>query len=242
MEGTFAIIGNNWGNKIYNILLELKCKVIKVNLKSPKNYKNDDAYIKNLRKQLTLIKKDYKIIWIAITPNKKKQFQIVKECLKKKFHLIIEKPWLVSRTETEYLKKIQKKNNLLVGFHFEYLYLNFLKKNRLKFKNLVNDLVLNFHVKNKNLKKNHKSELGSHLTAIKKYYFPKTKKYKMNTGFKKNLRNISIKIKNKKILFNFTNNTENIIQKFIKDYTNHLKKNKKFKFDFDFIFSDELIK
>ena len=39
----------------------------------------------------------------------------------------------------------------------------------------------------------------------------------MNTGFKKNLRNISIKIKNKKILFNFTNNTENIIQKFIKD-------------------------
>jgi hypothetical protein len=242
MKGTFAIIGNNWGNKIYNILSELKFEVIKVNLKSPKNYKNEDAYLRNLRKQLNLIKKNYKIIWLAISPNKKKQFLIVKECLKKKFHLIIEKPWLVTKNKTEYLQKIQKKNNLLVGFHFEYLYLNFLKKNKFKFSNLTNNVILNFHVKNKNLKNNHKSELGSHLVAIKKYYFPRIKNCKISTGFKKNLRNISVKIKNKKIIHNFTYNTENIIQKFLKDYLNHYNKNKKFKLDFNFMISDKLIK
>ena len=39
MKETFAVIGNNWGNKIFNILLALNFKVIKVNLKSPKRYK-----------------------------------------------------------------------------------------------------------------------------------------------------------------------------------------------------------
>lgn len=238
MKETFAVIGNNWGNKIFNILLALNFKVIKVNLKSPKRYKNDKAYLYHLNKQLNLIRKECSIIWLAITPNKNKQFQIVKKCLNKKFHLIIEKPWLVSINKTKYLEKIQKKNKLLVGFHFEYLYLNFLKKNELKFKNLANSVVLNFHVNNKKLKKNHKYELGSHLFAIKKYYFPKIKKYQIITGFKKNLRNISVKIKNKKIFNNFTSNKEDIIKKFIKDYLDHLKKNKKFKFDFNFVISD----
>ena len=45
----------------------------------------------------------------------------------KKFHLVIEKPWLVSVNKTKHLEKLQKKNKLLVGFHYEYLYLNFKK-------------------------------------------------------------------------------------------------------------------
>ena len=128
MKASFVVIGNNWGNKIYNILLSLNLKAVKINLKSPKKYINERAYLYHLRKQLNLFKKDYKIIWLAITPNKNHQFKIVKECLNKKFNLVIEKPWLVSKKKTEELIKIQKKNNLLVGFHFEYLYLNFLKK------------------------------------------------------------------------------------------------------------------
>ena len=87
MKETFAVIGNNWGNKIFNILLALNFKVIKVNLKSPKRYKNDKAYLYHLNKQLNLIRKECSIIWLAITPNKNKQFQIVKKCLNKKFHL-----------------------------------------------------------------------------------------------------------------------------------------------------------
>lgn len=238
MKETFAVIGNNWGNKIFNILLSLNFKVVKLNLKSPKRYKNDKSYMYHLNKQLNLIKKDCNIIWIAITPNRDKQFQIVKQCLQKKFHLVIEKPWLVSVNKTKHLEKLQKKNKLLVGFHYEYLYLNFLKKNRLKFKNLANSVVLNFHVNNNKLKRKHKSELGSHLHAIKKYYFPNIKKYQIITGFKKNLRSITVKVEKKILFHNFTINKENIIKKFLKDYLNHLKKNKEFKFDFNFLISD----
>ena len=185
MKASFVVIGNNWGNKIYNILLSLNLKAVKINLKSPKKYINERAYLYHLRKQLNLFKKDYKIIWLAITPNKNHQFKIVKECLNKKFNLVIEKPWLVSKKKTEELIKIQKKNNLLVGFHFEYLYLNFLKKNKLKFNNLASSVIFNFYVKDKKLKKVHKSDLGSHMLAIKKNYFINTKKYKIRTGFKK---------------------------------------------------------
>ncbi len=237
MKVSYAVIGNNWGNRIYNILISLNLKAIKVNLKSPKRYKNNKAYLYNLRKQLNLTKKDYKIIWLAITPNRNDQFKIVKECLNKKFNLIIEKPWLVSKKKTEELIEIQKKNNLLVGFHFEYLYLNFLKKNKVKFKNLTSSVILNFHVKDKKLKNNHKYELGSHILAIKKYYFSNIKKYKISTGFKKNLRSIVVQTKNKKITHDFTYNKEHIIQRFIKDFQNNLKKKKKFRFDLNFVLS-----
>ena len=70
----------------YSIFFNLlNFKVVKLNLKSPKRYKNDKSYMYHLNKQLNLIKKECNIIWIAITPNRDKQFQIVKQCLQKNF-------------------------------------------------------------------------------------------------------------------------------------------------------------
>ena len=62
-----------------------------------------------------------------------------------------------------------------------------------------------------------------------KHFFKNNKKFKIITGFKKNLRRITInenKI-NEKIL-DFTNNTEPLIQRFITDYLKHLKKKQKY--------------
>ena len=234
MKASFAVIGNNWGHKIYNIIDDLSYSVVKIPLKSPKRYKNRIKYFEELKKQLSVVKSKYNTIWLAITPKKNDQFEIVKECLNQKFNLIIEKPWNVNKKNTKILIDIQKKNNVLVGFNFEYLYLNFLVENKDYFKKDIKKIVLNFHIKNKQLKNNHKLELGSHLVAIKKLYFSNVKNYKIITGFKKNLRKINIEKSKKSISHDFTLNKEKIIQKFINDYSKHLKLKKKFIYGFTF--------
>ncbi len=233
MKVSFAVIGNNWGNKIYNILSNSNYTVKKINLRSPSRYNKRKDYFKELNSQLDLIKNKNKIIWLAIRPNQKDQFEIVRNCLNKGFNLILEKPWNVNKKKTILLEKLQKKQKVLIGFNFEYLYLNFFKK---KIDNKkIKKLVLNFHIKNNKLEKKHKNELGSHLIAIKNYYFADVKNYKINTGFKKDLRKISIQFPKETFEHDFTINKEKIIQKFIKDFCKHISTNNKFKFDLNFV-------
>ena len=233
MKVSFAIIGHNWGKKIYNIIKELGYTATILPIYQPNKYKFYQIYKKKLIKLLNKSKKKYQIVWIAIKPKKKFLFDITKISLENNFNLIIEKPWVVNKNKTNILKKIQKKNKLLVGFHFEYIYLDFFKK--FKQKNISNfKIISNFHVRDINLKKSHKLDLGSHLMAIKNFYFSKNRKFKIETGYKKNLRKIIVENKNKKYELDFTFNKEKIIQKFIKDYVYCLKKNRIFKLNFDF--------
>jgi hypothetical protein len=234
MKSRFVIIGRNWGVRISKIIKKLGYDATILPLSSPKNYKNYQIYKNELNRLLNTPQKKYDIVWVAIKPNKKILFDVSKICLENNFNLIIEKPWIVGRDKTNILKKIQKKMKLLVGFNFEYVYLNFFKS-IIKNKNISKSTVsLNFYVKNDKLKNTHNIELGSHLLAIKKYFFSKNKNITINTGYKKNLRKIIIKIKNKKYEFDFTYNKEKIIQKFIKDYLHCLNKKKDFKLNFDF--------
>ena len=239
MKVSFAVIGNNWGNKIYKILRNSNYSVKKITLRSPDKYNKREEYFEKLNNELGLIKKKNKIVWLAITPNQKDQFEIVKYCLKKRFNVILEKPWTVDKKNTILLEKLQKKQKVLVGFNFEYLYLNFFKRKKFDNKK-IKKLILNFHVKNNKLEKNHKLELGSHLKAIKNYYFADVKNYKINTGFKKDSRKISVQLLKKSFHYDFTKNKEKIIQKFIKDFCKHILISRKFKFGFNFIIKKNL--
>ena len=62
MKVSFAVIGNNWGDKIYNILRDSNYIVKKITLKSPRGFKKREEYFKRLNNQLNLIrnkKKNY---------------------------------------------------------------------------------------------------------------------------------------------------------------------------------------
>lgn len=233
MKVRFGIIGNNWGDKIYKILKSTDNDVIKLSIKNPNKYIDYKTYIKTLKKILKKNENKINIIWLAISPNKKIQFDVVKECIKNNFNLVIEKPWLVSKKKTMFLIKLQKKYKVQVGFNFEYLYLKFFKKiNNYSFYK-KSSVLLNFHVKNDKLKKIHFNELGSHLLAIKKYYFKNNKKVRISTGFQKNLRSITLdKGKNNEKNLDFTKNKEPLIQRFIKDYLKHLKTKQRYSLDF----------
>ncbi len=233
MKVRFGIIGNNWGDRIYKILKSTNNDVIKLSIKNPNKYINYKSYIASLSAMLKTSKNKCNVIWLAITPNKKIQFDIVKECIENNFNLVIEKPWLVDREKTAYLNQLQKKHKVLIGFNFEYLYLDFFKKIEKDLFYGQCTILLNFHVKNDKLKNIHFNELGSHLLAIKKYYFENNKNLKISTGYQKNLRSITFnKNKYNEKIFDFTNNKEPLIQRFIKDYLKHLNNKEKYSLDF----------
>ena len=58
MKASFAVIGNNWGHRIYNIIDDQGYSVVKIPLKSPKRYKNSVKYFEELKKQLFIVKKN----------------------------------------------------------------------------------------------------------------------------------------------------------------------------------------
>ena len=77
MKVSFGIIGNNWGDKIYKILKSTNNDVIKLPVKNPNKYQNYQSYIVALKKILKKSKKNCNIIWLAVSPNKEIQFDIV---------------------------------------------------------------------------------------------------------------------------------------------------------------------
>ena len=233
----YGIIGKNWGSKIFRILKDLNKNVVYLNIKSPKKYKNIYEYKNIVKKEITKISSNIDILWLAI-PFEYKYF-ILKEAIQNNLNVIVEKPWLSNLKETNEIIKLSKKKRLQVGIHYEFLYLN-------KFINLKNKSFLNkkenffsgfFNTKKKshfkNLSASH--ELGSHVVAIKLMYFSNTKFRIFQSEFNKNnLRKIIINCKTKSYSFDFTNNNEKLIQKYIKDFETKLLYKKKYKIDLNF--------
>ena len=61
MKVSFAVIGNNWGNKIYKILRNSNYSVKKITLRSPDKYNKREEYFEKLNNKLGLIKKKIKL-------------------------------------------------------------------------------------------------------------------------------------------------------------------------------------
>ena len=82
----YAVIGNNWGNRINKILKNSNRNSFIVNL----NYKEHkfEHYLDKIKNILLHNKVD--IVWLAIPPIN--QYEICKHLINFKFHLIIEKP------------------------------------------------------------------------------------------------------------------------------------------------------
>ena len=233
----YGIIGKNWGSKIFRILKKLNKNVIYLDIKSPKNYKNIYSYKINVKREILEKSPNIDILWIA-TPTNFKYF-LVEEALNNNLNVIVEKPWLHDEKKTKKIIQITKKKKLQVGVHFEFLYLK-------QFLNLKNKQLINnknnlfsgfFNVKKKSHFKKLSAfhELGSHIVAIKLKYFNNTKFKTFKSNYnKKNLRKIIIDSKIKSFSYDFTNNSEKLIQKYIKDFETKLLYKNNYKIDLKF--------
>ena len=78
-------------------------------------------------------------------------------------------------------------------------------------------------------------ELGSHIVAIKLMYFNNTKFRIFEASYNKaNLRKITVDNKTNSFSYNFTNNNEKLIQKYIKDFETKLLYKRDYKIDLNF--------
>ena len=203
----YCVIGNNWGLRIYKILKTQKKNVylFKTNEK-----KCSKKYFKELKNYFQ--KNKISFVWIATSPLKR--FQLINFCLNQNLNLILEKPILLKKSQYQFLQKKIKLKKKYCFIHFEYLFLNQLKKLYLK-----NVKLINMYFQHKKVNKHNINPLlnnGTHLASIKLFYFKKIKNvnYFVTEG-KKNERKIEI-INNKKVkIIDFTKNKEKIVQKFI---------------------------
>lgn len=223
---TYLVIGNNWGRKIYQILIKLKKKALFKTISYTDQ--NLEKYLYRLNKIISSTKAD--IIWLAIPP--KNQFEVLKIVIENNKIPIIEKPLFLEKKQIYKISNLLKKNKISNAVHFEFCYLKGISS---KFKN-IEHIDFDFHNINKNrYGVSSKFELGSHLMAIKLLFFSNVKNFNIRTSFRiKNLRNIKIISKYKTDKIDFLNNKENIIQMFINDFERHIKQQIKFKLDINF--------
>ena len=176
----YCIIGTYWGKRIYKILKNLNKKVHI--FKTNKIY-NSKEYFKDLKN--FIIKNNISIVWIATPPQNR--FRIINFCLNQKVNLVVEKPIILKKDQLKKFKIKIKFKQKYCFVHFEYIFLNKLKKISIKNIKLIK---MHFHHIKKNKHKiNPVLNNGAHLASIKEVFFKKIKRVKyFVTEGKKNLR------------------------------------------------------
>lgn len=225
---SYGIIGNNWGNKIFKILNLKGKRVYKI-----RTFSYFDSKTKYFDYLSTIIKKKkINIIWLAINPYK--NYSLINFFLRENVNMIVEKPWLISYLNTKKIISILKKKKLKIFIHFEFLFLNLLRK--IDKKNIKNIEFEFFTKLKKKSKIPLKYEFGSHLAAIKLYHFSSIKNVKYYFGYNKigNKRRIVINYKSKSKILDFSHNKSDIIGKFINFVETSLCKNNKNYLDLNF--------
>lgn len=225
----YGVIGNNWGNKIYNILKLKKKNVYK--LKTISFFKNDkNNYLNYLTESIN--QKEINLIWLAINPFK--NYYLAKFFIDKNINLVIEKPWVHNEKKTKRIIQTLKNKKIKVFFHFEFVFLSILKNlNKKKINNINLEFITKFQKKSKVPLK---YEFGSHLAAIRLLYFKNIRKvfYRYGYNKKRNIRRVIINYHNKNKILDFSNNKENIIAKFVEFIEISIKRNLKNYLDLNF--------
>ena len=178
--------GNHFKKNILPVLNKfnnLNLKALLVN-KSKKNIKNTN----NIFNKKIFLNLDLDFIYIS-TPNMSHEEFII-DSLKNNIHVICEKPFLVSSKNFKKIKKLSKKNNLLIFEAFMYQYhslFNFIKdKIILNKKNKVKYVISNFRFPSIDKKNNrYNPKLGNgfffdcacYLLSIENFFFNKTAIY-----------------------------------------------------------------
>ncbi len=195
-----ALVGcGYWGTNIANTILKIKKKLIIYDSNSKnskilnKRFKNQ-TYIKSFKQILQ--NKKIKNIFFATPPSQ--NFNLIKQALKFKKNIFVEKPGFKKISDFKRIQNLNKHNNIImVGYIYCYNdYINFIKR-LIKKKKLGKILYLNFQRQNLGPIRNDvnvKFDLASHDLSILIYFFskyPKLVNKVEHTFLKKNISDIS---------------------------------------------------
>lgn len=162
------------------------------------------------------------IVWIA-TPPGDHVVPLCHACLDAGIHVIIEKPWMGKRNDMISLISKATARGLLVAVNYQYLFLDFVEAARKKWASVVGnkrhiDIIFTIDRPPRSALPAIYN-LGAHLFAIKMALDENAEISDMNVGYcMKNARQIIVSDAEKSEVFDFTNNSEPILERFIQRY------------------------
>jgi hypothetical protein len=240
---TYALLGGGrWARRIQGILAALGYRVTAIESTPLDRAEARTSYVSRL--SLALSASRTRIAWLCDPPGPHTSL-LTEAALQAGLHVIVEKPWLCSRSETHSLVTLARAKGLLAGVHYEYCLLDGVEKWRREF-NAGRGLFFGGRFtmsRPDHLGMTAIDNLGSHLSAIRAYSVPESRVSEICCGFEQpDERRVWVMKEGLPIShINFLRSKEPIIQRFIAKFEAALE-GAEFPFGLDFALrvSDDL--
>ncbi|MBV9158419.1 MAG: Gfo/Idh/MocA family oxidoreductase [Acidobacteriaceae bacterium] len=180
---SYAMLGRGrWAARIQNILDSQGRRVELIGETRQQPHESDASYQSRLSTQMSA--SGAEIAWICIPPGNQIPLMI-EAAIAAGLHVVVEKPWTCSRSQTEHLMTLAKNNRRVVAIHYEYCFLEAVERWR---RDLHNGIGLRFGgrftlSRPDRLGISALENLGCHLLAIRAYAAPLSEISEISCGY-----------------------------------------------------------
>ena len=208
----YAILGRGqWAGRMQSLLEGEGCGVTCVANTRREPSESEESYTARLASALR--GSGAEIAWLCVTPGPHVAWMI-EAAIDAGVHVIAEKPWLASASETEKLAGVAKRRGIALGVHFEYCLLDEIETWRERYQNTHG---LRFGGRFTISRADRLGipaamNLGCHLLAMRKHAIPKSEIAELSCAYESRDER-RVWVENDSI--DFTHNRQPVIQRFI---------------------------
>jgi hypothetical protein len=213
----YAVLGRGrWATRMHGILARERRRTISVEQTRRDPAESESAYKSRLRDALTA--SGTHIAWLCVPPGPHIPL-MVEAAVGAGLHVVVEKPWLCSRRETDSLLALARATRRLVTIHYEYCLLEAVEAWRRDFSQRADLCFRGCYMLSR---PDHSGipaidNLGAHLLAIRAYAVPRSAVLEIRCGYElPDERRVSVENPGGTVAsIDFLANKEPIIQRFI---------------------------
>jgi hypothetical protein len=231
----YLIVGRGrWGTRIHAMLVGEGRRVEFAS--SLRRESNESSSAHEWRLAQTVLDSSAQVVWLCVPPGAHVP-ALIRATFAAGLHVIVEKPWVYSREETNLLQDVATRAGLKGGVHFEYCLLSEIENWRRQYEQqdgLEFGGTFNVHAAD-HLGISAMQNLGSHLTAIHEFAVPHSRLSKIHCGYElPDERRVWLDSDKQRVAnIDFLGSKEPIVQRFLTQFENSLD-GKPFPFDFAF--------
>ena len=181
---TYVVLGNGrWAAMIRDVLLKDQRRVLTFEKTRRRADESEEQFKRRISGELATLS-EAQIAWLCIPPCDELPL-LIESAIAAGLHVIVEKPWLCSRTETEALMEIARRRHVLVAVHFQYCFLDKVEELRTHLPVSAGDQFSGvFTISRGNrLGIPALQNFGSHLLAVREYSAPGSKIGEVRCGY-----------------------------------------------------------
>src|SRR5271166_4103934 len=179
----YAIVGRGrWAGRVSGILAGVGCRTSLVGAARQLGAESDSDY--RARLAVSMAATEAQIAWLCVPPGRHVPLMI-EAAVAAGLHVVAEKPWICSPSETELVIEMARAKRRVVAVHYEYCFLDSVEKWRREFDGGTRlSFGGNFTVSSPDsFGIDPIDNLGSHLLAIREYAVPRSEVTQIRCGY-----------------------------------------------------------